>query len=289
MFNVRSVYLNGAFVSPEHATISIFDRGLLFGDGIYEVIPVFGGRLFRLPQHLQRLERSLGAIRIANPHTEAQWEAVLTRVVRDTGHGDLSLYLQITRGVAPRDHAFPSNTKPTVFAYAQPLKSAAAELLQKGVAGVTLRDNRWLRCDVKSTALLANVLLRQEATEKGGVEAILVRDGRITEGAASNIFIVVDGRLLTPPQGPFILPGITRDLILELARAHDMDCAETAFTEDQLINAQEVWMTSSTREMLPMTRINGRPIGTGRPGPVFVRMLEHYREYKRAFAQGTVD
>jgi D-alanine transaminase len=289
MFNVRTVYINGAYVSPEHASVSVFDRGLMFGDGVYEVIPVFGGRLFRLPQHLERLERSLGAIRVINPHTATQWEAILARVVRESGAGDLSIYLQITRGVAARDHAFPMNIKPTVFAYAQPLMSASAELLHSGVAGVTLPDNRWQRCDIKATALLANVLLRQKAKEQDGVEAILVRDGKITEGAASNVFIVSDGCLLTPPQGPFILPGITRDLILELARAHNMVCAETAFSEDQLRDAQEVWMSSSTREILPITRVNGRAIGTGRPGPQFARMLELYRGYKQAFARGTVD
>lgn len=289
MFNVRSVYINGAYVSPEHASVSVFDRGLVFGDGVYEVIPVFGGRLFRLPQHLERLGRSLGAIRVANPHTAAQWEAILTRVVRETGGGDLSIYLQITRGVAARDHAFPMNIKPTIFAYAQPLGIASAELLQNGVAGVTLPDNRWLRCDIKATALLANVLLRQQAMEQGGVEAILVREGQVTEGAASNIFIVADGRLMTPPQGPFILPGITRDLVLELARTYSIACAETTFSEDQLLSAQEVWMTSSTREILPITQVNGRSIGTGRPDPLFTRMLGLYLEYKQAFAQGTID
>ena len=289
MFNVRLVYLNGAYVKPERATVSIFDRGFLFGDGIYEVIPVFGGRLFRLPQHLARLNQNLETIRLPNPHTPGQWESILTHLVRETDGGDQSIYLQITRGVAARDHAFPADVPPTVCAYAQPLRPATPGELRQGVAGITLPDIRWQRCDIKSIALLPNAMLRQQAIEQGAAEAILVRDGTVTEGAASNIFTVAGGRLITPPKGPYILSGITRDLVLELARAHAIPCAEESFSEAQLLVADEVWMTSSTREILPLTRINGSAVGSGRPGPVYARVLQLYHDYKRAFAAGQVE
>lgn len=289
MFNVRCVYLNGAYVAPQSAAVSIFDRGFLFGDGIYEVIPVFGGRLFRLPQHLARLNQNLDTVRLSNPHTPDQWQSILTRLVREADGGDQSVYLQITRGVAARDHAFPADVPPTVCAYAQPLKPTTAEVLRQGVAGITLPDIRWQRCDIKAVSLLPNAMLRQQAIEQGAAEAILVRDGTVTEGAASNIFMVAGGRLITPPNGTFILPGVTRDLVLELARAHAIPCAEESFSEAQLLAADEVWMTSSTREILPLTRINGRAVGTGRAGPVHERVRQLYHDYKRAFAEGRVE
>ena len=289
MNGIRLVYLNGQFLPPETARVSVFDRGFVFGDGVYEVIPVFGGRLFRLPQHLARLDASLREIRLANPLNPAQWGEVFARLVREQGGGDLSIYLQITRGVAPRDHAFPPNVAPTVFAYAQPLKYPSAEQLAQGVAAVTCSDIRWLRCDIKAIALLANALLRQEAIDQGAAEAILLRDGCVTEGAASSIFVVKHGRLVTPPKGPYILPGVTRDLVLELARAHGVACAEETVHEEALFGADEVWLTSSTREVLPVTRLNNKPVGSGRPGPMHARMLALYLAYKQSFREGAVD
>ena len=197
----------------------MFDRGFIFGDGVYEVIPVFGGRLFRLPHHLARLDNSLREIRLANPLKPGVWQALFERLVQEQGGGELSIYLQITRGVAPRDHAFPPNVTPTVFAYAPPLKYPPAEEIERGIAAITAPDIRWSRCDIKAIALLPNALLRQQAIDAGAVETILLRDGHMTEGAASNIFVIRAGRLVTPPKGPFILPGITRDLVLELAQA----------------------------------------------------------------------
>ena len=289
MANMSQVYLNGQFLPPDEARVSVFDRGFIFGDGVYEVIPVFGGRLFRLPHHLARLEASLGAIRLRNPHAATEWKTIFTRLLAPNGTGDQSIYLQITRGVAPRDHAFPPNITPTVFAYAQPLKYSPAEQLAQGVAAVTTEDIRWQRCDIKAIALLANALLRQQAIDQGAVEAILVRDGVVTEGAASNIFVVKAGTLVTPPKGSFILPGITRDLVVEIARAHGLACNELPVKVEALRSADEVWLTSSTKEILPITRMDGRPVGSGKPGPMHARLFALYKEYKQAFIEGRVE
>lgn len=282
------VYLNGEFIPSDEAKVSVFDRGFIFGDGVYEVIPVFGGRMFRLPHHLARLEASLTAIQLRNPHTARQWNDIFTRLSANNGTVDQSVYLQITRGVAARDHAFPPNISPTVFAYASPLNYPPAEQLAKGVAAITTADNRWQRCDIKSIALLANALLRQQAIEQGAVEAILVRDGLMTEGAASNIFIVSGDRVITPPKGPYILPGITRDLVVEITHSHDIDCVEQPVPIGLLRSANEVWMTSSTKEILPITRIDSRPVGDGKQGPMHVRVFALYQQYKQAFIRGEV-
>jgi D-alanine transaminase len=289
MPTMSQVYLDGKFLPPEQARVSVFDRGFIFGDGVYEVIPVFGGRLFRLPHHLARLEASLAAIRLRNPHTAEEWKSIFTRLMAEHGTKDQSIYLQVTRGVAPRDHAFPPNAVPTVFAYAQPLKYPPAEQLTLGVTAVTTVDIRWQRCDIKAIALLANALLRQQAIEQGAVEAILVRDSVVTEGAASNIFVVSGDRLVTPPKGPYILPGITRDLVVEIARANKIACEEKPVGIEVLRTADEVWLTSSTKEILPITRVDGRTVGTGKPGPMHARMFALYKQYKQAFIQGKVE
>ncbi len=288
MHNFRLVYLNGEFLPPERAMVSVFDRGFIFGDGVYEVIPVYGGRLFRLPHHLARLERSLAEIRLPDPLTHGEGERIFTRLIAECGAGDQSIYLQVTRGVAPRDHAFPADTHPTAFAYAQPAKYPTADTVARGVAVVTASDNRWLRCDVKAIALLPNALLRQQAIERGAVEAILVRDGWVTEGAASNVFIVRGGTIYTPPNGPFILPGVTRDLALELAAANGIPAREEPIAEVALFEADEIWLTSSMREILPVTRLNDRPVGNGRPGPLHARLYALYKAYKQAFCEGKV-
>jgi D-alanine transaminase len=285
----KLVYLNGEFLDAERARISPFDRGFLFGDGVYEVIPVYGGRLFRLPHHLQRLEQSLAGIGLSHMKSPAEWSAIFERLVRENGAGDQSVYLQVTRGVAPRDHAFPPDTAATVFAYAQPLHYPDPAAIQAGATAVTVPDIRWLRCDIKAIALLPNVLMRQQALERGAIEAILIRDGYVTEGAASNIFVVRAGRLVTPPKGAFILPGITRDLVLELARAGGIQCDELPITVDELKSSDEVWLTSSTREIMPVTRIDGEPVADGRPGALHARAQRLYQEYKQAFRAGRVD
>jgi D-alanine transaminase len=284
-----TVYLNGQYVAAETAKVSVFDRGFIFGDGVYEVIPVFGRRPFRLVQHLQRLDASLREVRIGDPLAPGEWREVLQRLIDDIAEDEQSLYLQVTRGVAPRDHAFPAKTTPTVFAYAQPLKTPSAEQLTQGVAAITVPDMRWSRCDIKAIALLPNILMRQQGVDAGAAESILIRDGNVTEGAACNIFIVQRGVAITPPKGPSILPGITRDLVLELMQAHGVPHAEHPISEAELRAADEIWLTSSGREIMPVTMLDGKPVGSGRPGALGARVLGLYREYKRAFCEGKVE
>ena len=281
------VYLNGRFLPVAQATVSVLDRGFLFGDGVYEVIPVYGARLFRLEPHLQRLDRSLEAIHISNPLAHTQWRQVLETLVERNGGGDQSLYLQITRGSAPkRDHAFPREPNPTVFAMSEPLQPPARELYAHGIRAALVEDIRWRRCDIKSIALLPNIMLRQQAVEQGAAEAIMVRDGQVTEGAASNVFALIDGQLLTPPTGRLLLPGITRDLVVELCREAAIPCLETPFGPAELAAAQEIWITSSTREVVAVTHLDGRPVGDGNPGPLWQRVIDLYRDYKQAVRDG---
>lgn len=283
------VYLNGKFMQPEQATISPFDRGFIFGDGVYEVIPVFGGRLFRLRYHLQRLQDSLKAIELANPLSPEQWNKVLQRLVDETGGGDQYVYLQVTRGVAQRNHAFPKDVQPTVFAYVQnkPFPKESAD--QPGAAVITATDIRWQRCDIKSVSLLGAVMLRQLAEHDGAIETILLRDGLVTEGAATNVFLVIDGILVTPPKGRLILTGITRDLVLEIVREHGIAAEERDVRESELASASEVWITSSTNEIKAVGTINGAPVGDGRPGPVFKRVYGLYQDYKQAVRDGKAE
>lgn len=287
--NISRVYLNGEFVAAEDAKVSAFDRGFIFGDGVYEVIPVYGGRPFRLSQHLSRLQNSLGAVHISNPLTEDGWTRIINELVQDAGKTDQSIYLQVTRGAAPRDHAFPENVTPTVFAYSKPMHYPGKNEVENGVAAVTTADIRWRRCDIKAIALLANVVLRQQAVEQGKAEAILIHGQQVTEGAASNIFIVKDNVIYTPPKGQQILPGITRDLVVELANNNGIDCREAAISEQQLREADEVWMTSSMREILPIVEIDGIKVGNGDRGPMHERLYALYQAYKDAFRDGQVD
>ncbi len=284
-------YLNGAYLPLDQACVSVMDRGFLFGDGVYEVIPAYGRRLFRLAAHLARLENSLHAIRIDPPVAYDEWRKILERLVDENPGEDQSVYLQVTRGVFPkRDHAFAGQpVQPTVFAMSTPIPEPDPALAEQGIAAVTLDDIRWSYCHIKAVTLLPNALLRQEAVDAGAGEAILIRDGEATEGAASNLFIVRSGRLITPPKSPRLLPGITRDLVLELARAHGIPSEEAAIPVEALREADEIWVTSSTREIVPVTRLDGEPVGDGRPGPLFARMREIYREYKEAFRRGEVD
>ncbi len=280
---VPIVYLNGRFMPLEKAAISPLDRGFIFGDGVYEVIPVYNGHLFRLDEHLRRLDLSLAGIRLAPPHDHRAWRTILEEILRRNPGTEQSVYLQVTRGVARRDHAFPQDTRPTVFVMSSPLEPMADSVRQRGVAAVLLEDIRWQYCHLKTIALLPNLLLRQEALDRGAVEAVLVRDGEVTEGAASNVFAVHGGRVVTPPKGPRLLPGITRDLVVELGRAHGLPVAEETITPEQLRTADEIWLTSSTREILPVTRLDGRPVGSGSPGPCWQRMMALYAHYKAGY------
>lgn len=282
-------YLNGEFLPLEHARLSVLDRGFLFGDGVYEVLPVYGRRLFRLDHHLQRLDQSLAGIRLANPLPAEEWRSLLEEVVARNAEPDQSVYLQITRGAAKRDHAFPRGVAPTVFAMSNPLAPMQSYVKERGVAAITLEDIRWRYCNIKAIALLPNILLRQQALDTGADEAILIRDGEVTEGAASNVYIVRDGTLTTPPKGPFLLPGVTRDLVLELAAAHDIPCREAPVTRAQLMEADEVWLTSSTKEVLPVTCLDEQPVSSGLPGPLWKHMIELYQGYKDAFRRGEVE
>lgn len=279
------VYLNGDYLDADEARVPVLDRGFIFGDGIYEVVPVFGGQPLRLDHHLQRLRNSLEAIRLDDPHDAAQWATLLNELITRNGGGDMSVYLQITRGVAKRDHALPEHTTPTVFAMCNPLAPAPAEWLANGIAAVSLDDSRWLHCNIKATSLLPNVLLRQQALDSGAQEAILFRDGLVTEGAASNVFVVIGGLIVTPPTDHRLLPGITRDLLLELARENGMPCTEHPISIGELAAADEIWLTSSTREVLPVTRLDGKAVGKGEPGPLWRRMFALYQDYKARLRQ----
>ena len=274
------IYLNGEFMPIENAMIPVLDRGFIFGDGVYEVIPVYSRQPFRLDEHLRRLQASLDSIRLANPHDENEWREVIGRLVELNEPEDQSLYLQVTRGVAKRDHAFPKQTRPTIFIMSNPLVTPPAAQIENGVAVITAVDNRWLRCDVKSTALLPNVLLRQLSVDAGCAETILLREGVLTEGSATNAFVVIGGVLLAPPKSNLMLPGITYDVVLELAKANGVALEVRSISEAELRNADEVWITSSSREVLPVTMLDGKAIGNGRPGPVFERVYQLYQDYK---------
>ena len=278
---MAQVYLNGAFLPLEEARIPVMDRGFLFGDGVYEVIPVYGGRLFRLAHHLERLDNSLRGIRLQPPLTHAQWAQVLQALTAQLPDQDQSVYLQVTRGpAATRDHRIPEEVRPTLFAMTRPVHPADAGIGKEGVAALTTRDIRWQMCDVKAITLLANVLLREQAADAGAMEAILVRDGLAVEGAASNLFIVQAGRIVTPPKSRHLLPGITRDLVLELAAEHALPHAEADIPAAALESAGEIWLTSSSREVMPVTQLDGKPVANGRPGPMWKEMNRLFQEYK---------
>jgi D-alanine transaminase len=278
-----TIYLNGAYMPIAEAKVSVLDRGFIFGDGVYEVIPVYSRKAFRLPEHLRRLQHSLDGIKLPNPHSDAEWTRIVEELVARNEGEDQYLYLHITRGVAKRDHAFPSPpVPPTVFAMTSPLPTPPAGLLESGISCVTAEDNRWLRCDIKSIALLPNVLLRQKAVEAGCAETILIRnDSFMTEGAASNIFAVKDGKLLAPPKDNLMLPGITYDVVLEIAAADGIPYEVRRVMKEEVFAADELLLTSSTKEVLAITQVDGKPIGSGKPGPMFARLHRLYQEFKR--------
>ncbi len=275
----QTVYLNGDYLPLSEAKVSVLDRGFLFGDGVYEVIPAYQGHLFRMAQHIERLNNSLGNIRLQLEYSLQQWEDILQPLLDSSK--DQYFYMQVTRGVAPkRDHAFPVEAVPTVFVMGSDLHHFAAR--NEGVKALTMDDSRWEMCHVKATTLLANILLRQQAVEQGCAEAILIKNGKVTEGAASNLFAVVDGVLVTPVKNEEILPGITREVIMELAAANQMPYAERDMALSELQAASEIWVTSSTREIVPVVTLDDQPVGEGKPGPVFQKMNTLFQQCKRA-------
>ena len=284
---MSSVYLNGKVLPLADARVSVMDRGFLFGDGVYEVVPVYSRRPFRLDEHLARLAASLAGIRLANPHTAQEWAAIIGRIVAAAAWDDQSVYLQVTRGpMDARSHAFPETVTPSVFVMTEALAAPSPALRASGVAAVSAADIRWLRCDLKATSLLANCLLRQQAVDAGCFETVLFRDGMLTEGAASNIFVVAAGTLLAPQKNHLMLPGITYDVVLELAAAHGLARAVRDIGDAEVRAADELWLSSSTREVLPIVALDGRPVGSGRPGPVYAAMNGWYQDYKRDVMRG---
>lgn len=275
-----TVYLNGDYLPLAEARIPVLDRGFIFGDGVYEYIPVYSKKPFRMREHLGRLQASLNSIRLDNPFDETGWEQRIHKLIAAQDFDDQALYIQITRGVAPRDAAFPANTPPTVFMMANPLVPPPATLKASGVGAITAVDNRWLRCDIKSVSLLANVLLRQQSVDADCAETILLRDGYLTEGSASNIFVVKAGVVLAPPKSNLMLSGITYDLVLELAAQHGLPYEVRQISEAEVRSADELWMTSSSKEVLPIVRLDGDAVGDGTPGPLARRMDALYQHYK---------
>ena len=278
---MQEVFLNGEFLAAEQAKVSVFDRGFLLGDGIYEVIPVYAGKCFQLAGHLIRLQASLDGVRMKNPLSMKEWQTMIEQLVERNAGGEQSVYLQVTRGVAPRDHVFPQGVHPTSFAMSNPLQALPKKYKTDGIAAITLPDIRWQNCNIKAITLLPNSLLKQQAQDVGAQEALLIRDGYLTEGAASNAYAVIDGTIYTAPKDEKVLPGITREVVLELAEKNGIPVIEQAVSEDQLKQAQEVWVSSSTKEVLPVTMLDGEIVGEGVPGPVWKQIDTLYQQYKQ--------
>ena len=274
--------VNGSFMPVAEAKVPVLDRGFLFADGVYEVVPAYGGKPFALKQHLARLARSLKELQIANPHSEAEWVELTGKLIAQNGGGDCMVYFQITRGAPDkRSHAFPLNTKPTVVGLCNALPTPGEAALRDGVGALTRPDIRWGRCDIKSVALLPNILATQAATEQACNECILHRDGRVTEGASSNVFAVLGRTVVTPSKGPEILSGITRDVLIEALNAAKVQVKEKRLTLAELRSADEIWLTSSTREVLPVTKLDGEPVGTRKPGPMWKKAFALFQERKK--------
>ena len=274
------IYLNGSFIPIEDARISVLDRGFIFGDGVYEVIPVYSHIPFRLAEHLRRLQKSLDGIQLRNPHTDIEWEKLITQIIASNEGENQSIYLHITRGVAPRNHAFPKKVAPTIFIMSSPLIGAPKELIVTGVSAITANDNRWSRCDIKAISLLPNVLLRQMASDSDATETLLLRDGFLSEGSVSSIFIVKNKILLVPPKSNFMLPGITYDVVLELAVKYQMPYKIREISENDLRSSDEILLASSTKEIMSITLLDGKKVGSGEPGEVFAQLYQHYQNFK---------
>ncbi len=276
------VYLNGEFQSLSEARIPVLDRGFIFGDGIYEVIPVYGRRMFRAKQHMARLFRSLDAIGIPNPHSEENWMALIQKVMDAHPSDDQMVYLQVTRGVAKRAHAFPKEVTPTVFIMTNPLVLPSAQVRADGVACVTMEDRRWLHCEIKSISLLGNVLAAQHAAVSGVTESIQFRDGWLTEGSSSNVWVVKNGVIMGPPKDHLILEGIRYGLLQELCEQHGIPFESRKITQEEVFAADELMISSATKEILPVVRLDAQTIGNGAPGPIYQQLYAAYQAAKHA-------
>lgn len=282
----KFVYLNGNFMPIEQASVSVLDRGFLFGDGVYEVIPVFGNNLLRVDEHLQRLGRSLSRISLDNPLSEDGWKEQFDNLLDRNPGKDRAIYLQITRGAyEKRDLKTQPGVAPTVFMMTLDVEPVDLDVLRNGIETITIEDFRWNACDIKSTSLVANVMLRQQATNYGVLDAILIKNGYVTEGTASNIFIVKDDTLITPPTSRSLLPGITRDLVLELAAENGVNTEVREVAATELRQVDEIWLTSSTREIAPVVTLNDKNVGNGKAGPLWHKMINIYQEYKQHLRQ----
>jgi D-alanine transaminase len=273
-------YLNGAYLPLTEARVSPLDRAFLFGDAVYEVVPVYASRPFRLREHLDRLNRSLTGIRMPPPLTHADWARLCQELITRNFARDAYLYLQVTRGAEfGRNHAWPEGLQPTLFGYVTPLEPAAPALMESGVSAVTAADTRWARRDIKSTALLANILLKKLSADAGAYETIMVEDGELTEGSSTTVHVVKDAVIRTPPNGHHILPGTTRDVVTALAARLNLRSESSRVTELELRTADEIWLAFATRGVLPVTKLDGAPVGSGKPGPQFKRMSAAFMEY----------
>ena len=278
-------YLNGAHLPLAEARVSPLDRAFLFGDAVYEVIPIYGSRPFRLREHLDRLNRSLAGIRMPAPLSHADWAQLSQELIARNTAREAYLYLQVTRGMEfGRNHAWPEGLKPTVFAYITSMEPVAPALLEQGVPALTAVDTRWARRDIKSTSLLANILLKKLSADAGAFETILLENGELTEGSSTTVHVVKDGVIHTPPNGRHILPGTTRDVVTELAARLGLQCESGRISEAELRAADEIWLAFSTRGVLPVTTLDGAAVGGGRPGPQFRRMNDAFAGYVRELA-----
>lgn len=273
-------FLDGKFKSLEACHISPLDRGFIFGDGIYELIPVYNNKAFYLQNHITRLNRSMSEILIDNPYSNTEWENIVDMLIQQSQVDDLAVYIQVTRGIAPRDHAFPEKVNPTVFAMANPLATVSKNILQQGVSLTTAKDIRWQRCDIKVITLLPNILARQDAARSSAIEAILIRDGFALEGSASNLLVVRDGVVYTHPKDNLILPGITRDVVLGLLKELGIAYEEKEIPKEWLYSSEEIWITSSTKEILPATRVDQHTVGNGMPGEIWEKIYLSYQQLK---------
>ncbi len=279
--NDSTCYLNGQYIPLSEARISPLDRGFIYADGVYEVIPVYSRTPFRIDEHLRRLQVSLDGVRLPNPHSVEEWRTIILRLIAEAPFDDQQLYIQITRGAdTKREPVFPKDVAQTVFLFNAPLVSPSDAQRAAGVGAITTQDIRWAHCNLKTVSLLANVLTRQLSVDAGCAETIMLREGFLTEGSATNVFAVKSGVILTPPQNNLILPGITCDVVLELAKKHNAAHEVRPVSEAELRNADELWLTSSTKEVLAIATLDGQPVGDGKPGPVTQRMFGWFQQYK---------